>query len=338
MTTNHHRSELLVSVIVPAFNAAEYLPVTLDSVLAQTCSALEVIVVDDGSADDTSAVARSVSDPRVRWLRQEHRGAAAARNRGLAAARGKFIQFLDADDLLATDKLERQLTALAAAPAGAVASGPWYRFNTDVRSAIIQTEPVWTVREPVEWLIASLCGNGMMQPGAWLTPREIIAAAGPWEESLSLHDDGEFFTRVLLKATGNIFVPGATVFYREVAGSLSRKRSRRAIESALAVCRSRHRHLLAVRDDPLARRAIATQYAQFAYEFAAAAPDLGRQALRAMRELRTAPAFVIGSPAFRWLSRVFGMRLALLTRHLLGGANAAAHPTKASDAPSSFGK
>jgi hypothetical protein len=109
-----------------------------------------------------------------------------------------------------------------------------------------------------------------------------------------------------------------------VPDSLSRRRSRRAAESALAVCRSRHRHLLAARDDSSVRRALATQYAQFAYEFAATAPDLSGEAARAMRELQTAPACVIGGKGFRWLSRGFGMALALRARGVVARASRAA--------------
>ena len=287
---------------------------------------MQIIVVDDGSTDDTAAVVKSFSAPRVRLILQANRGAAAARNLGLAATKGDFVQFLDADDLLSGDKIERQMEALGRAPPGSVASCAWACFASDRRSAVVRPEPVWPVSEPVEWLTASLSGGGMMQPGAWLTPRAVIDAAGPWDESLSLHDDGEFFARVLLQASRNVFVPDATVFYRTVPGSLSRQRSRKAVESALAVCRSRHKHLLAGRDTPAVRSALATQYGQFVYEFAVAAPDLSRKALRAMRDLRAPPVPVVGGRTFRWLSRSLGMVPALRLRALLARATRQAVP------------
>ena len=154
----------------------------------------------------------------------------------------------------------------------------------------------------------------MMQPGGWLTPRSLIEAAGPWDESLSLHDDGEFFTRVLLRASENVFVPEATVFYRKVDGSLSRGRSRGAIESAFAVCRSRHKHLLEVRNDRRVRSALATQFAQFAYEFGEDAPDLAAQAIAAMRNLGTRPARKVGGRGFRFLAGGIGVAGALRVR------------------------
>jgi glycosyltransferase involved in cell wall biosynthesis len=105
----------LVTAIVPAYNAERYLADALDSVFAQGHSPLEVIVVDDGSTDGTAAVADSYT-PRVELLRQANAGAGAARNHGLAAARGDYVAFHDADDLWTEGKLSAQLDRLVADP------------------------------------------------------------------------------------------------------------------------------------------------------------------------------------------------------------------------------
>lgn len=310
---------MFVSVIVPAFNASAWITEALGSILSQTWRDLEVIVVNDGSTDDTAEVVKSFQDSRVRMVCQDNRGAAAARNRGLADAKGDFIQFLDADDLLGHDKIGWQIDALRDAPAGSVASCAWAHFSRDPREAIVRPQPVWQVANPIEWLTCSLSGGGMMHSGGWLTPRLVVEAAGPWNEALSLHDDGEYFARVLLKATSNVFVPGISVYYRKVAGSLSCRRNRQAMESAFAVCCSWHRHLQEKADTLAIRRALATQYAQFAYEFCAVAPDLCRQAHRAIQQLREAPAPIIGGKRFRWAARTLGILPALRLRTLLVG-------------------
>jgi glycosyltransferase involved in cell wall biosynthesis len=98
----------LISCIVPVFNGEKYLAEALDSIFAQTYPRLEVIVVDDGSTDRTATVIAAFGD-RVRSLWQNNQGPAAARNRGLHAARGEFIAFLDADDLWHPEKLQRQM-------------------------------------------------------------------------------------------------------------------------------------------------------------------------------------------------------------------------------------
>lgn len=304
----------LVSVIVPAYNAARWIGDALSSAIGQTWKNLEVVVIDDGSDDGTAEAVTAFAGSGVRLLTQRHRGASAARNLGLRETRGALVQFLDADDVLSLDKIERQVNVLGNEPPGTIASCAWARFTNTPTDSLVRPEPVWTVGEPLEWIVSSLAGGGMMQPCAWLTPRSLIDAAGPWDESLSLHDDGEFFTRVLLAAKRNMFVHGVTAFYRDTDGSLSRRRSRAAVESALTVCRLREKHLLDVRDDIASRRALATQYAQFAYEFSSAAPDLTAEAMRSIRRLGVRPAVGVGGRLFRLTAATLGLEVALRLR------------------------
>jgi glycosyltransferase involved in cell wall biosynthesis len=102
----------LVSAVVPAYNAARTLRAAVESILLQTVVDMEVIVVDDGSEDETAEVARAIADPRVRLISQPNLGASAARNAGIHSARGRYVAFLDADDLWLPDKLARQLALL----------------------------------------------------------------------------------------------------------------------------------------------------------------------------------------------------------------------------------
>src|SRR5689334_6850738 len=107
----------LVSVVIPAFNRAFILPEALDSVLAQTWKDFEVLVVDDGSTDNTEEVLEPyVARHGVRFLRQANQGPAAARNRGIEAARGKYVAFLDSDDLWLPIKLAVQIPRMEAQP------------------------------------------------------------------------------------------------------------------------------------------------------------------------------------------------------------------------------
>lgn len=115
-----------VSVVIPVRNGARYLAMAVASVRAQTVPVIEVIIVDDGSTDDTPAVIAAL--PGVRALRQEPAGAAAARNRGAEAATGEWLAFLDADDLWPPERLGRQFTWLAAYPGTDVVFGHGANF------------------------------------------------------------------------------------------------------------------------------------------------------------------------------------------------------------------
>ena len=106
----------LVSVVIPAYNAASTLDETLRSVRSQTHQSLEIIIVNDGSTDETGTIAKrhAAEDKRVRIITQENAGLAAARNKGWGQARSNFIAFLDADDLWAPTKITQQIQALEA--------------------------------------------------------------------------------------------------------------------------------------------------------------------------------------------------------------------------------
>jgi glycosyltransferase involved in cell wall biosynthesis len=303
---------------MPAFNAGAWIEASMNSILAQSHSNLQLIVVDDGSTDSTRDKIEAISDSRIAILSQEKRGAAAARNYALKIAEGDFVQYLDADDLLSSKKLERQIAALNASVSRSVASCTWGHFSGNADAAEFSPEPVWTVPDPKEWLVTALLGGGMMQTAGWLTPRELIAMAGPWNESLTLHDDGEYFSRVLLLAERNVFVREATVFYRRVPSSLSRQRSARDITSAFVVCELRHKHLLEKVDSPQSRKALATQYAQFVYEHGRKAPELAARALRAINDLGVAPNFTVGGDTFRVLASLIGFQQAVRLRSAIG--------------------
>jgi glycosyltransferase involved in cell wall biosynthesis len=129
----------LVSVVIPAYRSARTLPTAVNSVLRQTATDLEVIIVDDGSTDGTLAVAQSISDPRVAVISQPNGGAAAARNTGIAAARGEWVALLDADDIWLPEKLERQLATLAANPHVSAVQCGVFRVNDEMQ--LLEIDP-----------------------------------------------------------------------------------------------------------------------------------------------------------------------------------------------------
>src|SRR5229473_456196 len=212
----------LVSILIPAYNSEEWIGDTIRSAIAQTWERKEVIVVDDGSRDRTAEVARRFASKEVIVVSTENQGAAAARNHALQLSQGDYIQWLDADDLLAPDKIERQLAAISEADDRQILlSGPWGYFNYRTRNARFMPDSLWNDLSPVEWLVRKMSENLHMQTATWLTSRELTEAAGPWDKRLQSDDDGEYFCRVLLASKGTRFVPEARTFYRRTP-SLSR--------------------------------------------------------------------------------------------------------------------
>jgi len=205
----------LVSILIPAYNADEWIADTIRSAVAQTWQRKEIIVVDDGSTDRTAAVARSLASKQILVVSKENQGAAATRNHALRLSQGDYIQWLDADDLLAPDKIERQIAALREVEDGrTLLSSAWAYFSYRPSRARFVATSLWQDQAPVEWLLRKMGENLHMQTATWLTSRELTEAAGPWDTRLLGDDDGEYFCRVLLASNGTRFVPEARVFYR----------------------------------------------------------------------------------------------------------------------------
>ena len=225
----------LVSILIPAYNAEKWIADTLQSAISQDWQRKEVIVVDDGSMDSTLSVARSFESKFVKVVTQENCGASAARNRALSFAQGDYIQWLDADDLLAPDKISRQLRdAEAGTSSRVLLSSAFGKFYVDPQKAKFTPHVLWQDLEPVDFLINKFTHNDWLNPGVWLVSRRLTELAGPWDERLSLDDDGEYFARVVAMCERVKFVPQALVYYRMGnVGSLSRSVSDRACDSLL---------------------------------------------------------------------------------------------------------
>jgi len=205
----------LVSILIPAYNAEHWIGETIQSAIAQTWARKEIIVVDDGSRDCTANAARQFASTDVKVVTIENQGAAAARNHAFRLSQGDYIQWLDADDLLDPRKIELQLAALRDGDSNrTLLSGPWGYFNYRTHRARFVPNSLWQDLTPVEWLMRKLGENLHMQTATWLTSRELLDAAGPWDTRLYSDDDGEYFCRVLLASQGTRFVPESRVFYR----------------------------------------------------------------------------------------------------------------------------
>jgi glycosyltransferase involved in cell wall biosynthesis len=206
------RTRPMVSVVIPAFNAARYVRASITSALGQQGVDLECIVVDDGSCDGTAEVIASIDDDRLRCLQKENRGTASdARNVGMAAARGDYIAFLDADDLWLPGKLRRQMELFASRPDLVLVSCAYAIVAEDlsVRTVI---EPTGDGPRQIErWLL--LEGNGIAPSSTAVIRRSAIERTAGFRLDLAVGEDLEFVERIA--SLGAVaFVPECLALYR----------------------------------------------------------------------------------------------------------------------------
>ena len=151
----------------------------------------------------------------------------------------------------------------------------------------------------------------MMQPAAWLAPRAVLDRAGPWNEALSLNDDGEYFARVALAARQILFCPDARSYYRSgVSSSLSRRKDRRALASYFHSVELTAAHLSAADSSPRTRAALAYAWKWLAFEMYPGAPELADRAERESLALGGSSAPFPGARKFQLLASLLGWRLA----------------------------
>jgi glycosyltransferase involved in cell wall biosynthesis len=301
----------LVSILIPCYNAENWLAEAVESALTQTCNNKEIIIVDDGSTDGSLDIAKQFESTSVKIISQLNQGASAARNRAYAECQGDFIQYLDADDLLAPDKIERQIQLLQQDQLGYVASGEWARFYQSPAEAQFIPQPLWTDLEPIDWLTTAWQAHQMMHPAAWLIPRSIAEQAGGWNESLSLNDDGEYFCRVVLASRGIKFCWGAKTYYRSGnTSSLSGSKSYAAWKSAFSSLELGTSHLLAKENSTKTRQICATVFQRFIYEVYPEAPDLVEAAKVKVKEFGGSNLQPSGGPAFKAITALIGWQKA----------------------------
>jgi glycosyltransferase involved in cell wall biosynthesis len=303
----------LVSILVPAYNAEEWLAESIRSAIAQTWTRKEIIIVDDGSSDHTAEVARQFASKEVVVLSTENQGAATARNYALKLSQGDYIQWLDADDLLAPDKVERQLAAAReSCDRSTLLSSSWAYFNYRTQGARFVATALWQDLAPIEWLLRKTGENLHMQTATWLTSRELADKAGNWDTRLLSDDDGEYFCRVLLASKGTRFVGDAKVYYRVVPSNrLSRiGMSDRKKDAMLLSMRLHVGYMRSLEESERVRKACLTYIQNWLEFFYPERPDLVEQ----LQSLAAELGGHLQEPRLRWkyawMKAIFGYEAA----------------------------
>lgn len=304
-------SSPLVSILIPCYNAETWLAESIESALAQTWENTEIIVVDDGSVDMSLSVAYAYKELGITVISQLNKGASAARNCALKEAKGDFIQYLDADDLLEPNKIKCQVEHLVASPKGTTATGEWARFYTSLNEARFEKQPLWNDFSPIDWLLCAWDNHWMMHPAAWLIPKATVEKTGPWDERLSLNDDGEYFSRIVLASEEIKFCKGARVYYRSGnVSSLSATSSDNAYYSAFLSWDLCTQALLASECSRRTKLTAANVFQRFIYEVYPHVPSLRAEAHKNIKLLGGSCLKPSGGPVFYAFSKLLGWELA----------------------------
>jgi glycosyltransferase involved in cell wall biosynthesis len=251
----------LVSVVIPCFRQAHFLPEALASAFAQTHPAVETIVVNDGSDDNTDEVARTFL-PRIRYVSQKNAGLPAARNAGIEVATGKYLLFLDADDLLHERAIE-WLVGATGDREDVLAVCGWRKFTGAPQNAIDRDFIV-----PPGDAFPQLIHDNPAPPNAYLCSRTLVNAVGRFEVGLRSCEDWDLWVRLTCAGAARVTVPHVGSFYRQTPGSMS----------------TNHERMLVSRTEVLLRTH--TQFAQKSDLMARWGSELAAAALRVRRRLR----------------------------------------------------
>jgi glycosyltransferase involved in cell wall biosynthesis len=269
----------LVSILIPAYNAERWIAGAIRSALAQTWQRSEIVIVDDGSTDRTLEVVKTFTARNVRLISQTNQGASVARNTAFSHCQGDYIQWLDADDLLAPDKVARQMAWADRVGPRTLLSGAWAYFIYRPQAARFAPSALWADASPLDWLDRKMRLNLHMQTDNWLISRELSDRAGPWDSRLWRDNDGEYLCRVILASDGIKFVPEARSFYRSAGfDSISYiGGSNRKLESLLLSMRLHVGYLLSLEDSDRTRSACLSYLRNWQGEFYPYRPDLVEQ-------------------------------------------------------------
>lgn len=228
----------LVSIIIPAYNQAHFLPFAIESVLAQSYSNWECIIVDDGSTDETAQVARQYTHPAIRYLHQINQGLSAARNSGLAASRGEFISFLDADDAFFPEKLELLLTEFKQNPGLALVAGQAILIDE------LGNQYDHKFKEGFTGTPEQLLLENPLHVGSVLLKAEWQKKIGTFDTSLRSYEDWDYWLRLALAGARMKSITQPVSYYRFHRDQMTRN-ARQMTEASFQVLKKvfNHGHL-----------------------------------------------------------------------------------------------
>ncbi len=311
--------EPLVSIIIPVYNSEKYIKKTLQSCIEQTYKNVEIIVVNDGSVDDSEAIIFEIRDERLKYYSLSNNGPCSARNFGIERAVGELFQFLDADDILHPQKIEMQVNQYLAYGPDYVFSGIMGNIIDDKKKLEKGFEFYYKDLKVADYFREMFSNFGKYYTtGIWLVSRKLIMKTHGWDEKVLLNNDGEYFSRLILLSEGIIFCPGAIFYYRrDVPLSVSKRfTSKKIYESWLYSYNSyvKYFQLTLDRDTAreLSRKALSVYYCNSYPNY----PELLRECRTNIKRLGFKEPYAYGGNFFTQLSKFIGTEKALKLRSI----------------------
>jgi glycosyltransferase involved in cell wall biosynthesis len=311
-----------VSILIPLYNSEKYIAETIDSCLAQTYDNIEIIIVDDGSTDNGLSIAREYEKKykNIKVEPQKNSGAPVARNRAFGLSTGDYIQYIDADDLLHPDKIRLQTEVLKNADDRTMVFGRWGTFQKSIENVVWKDLPVNKNYDDPKQFLIELWTSGMAAiTHLWLVPRVLVEESGGWDESLAKNQDGDFFSRVVVRASKVLFVKESIGYYRkDNENSISKQVSKKALESTLKTFEN---YMELMKDDihrPEVRRTFAYLYSKYLYYIYPEHKDLVKNVEEKLKYLGFDRPIIKYGGKYYFLSKIISVYGVIRLRKLIG--------------------
>jgi glycosyltransferase involved in cell wall biosynthesis len=257
----------LVSVIIPLYNAEKYVAEAIESVINQTYTHWELIIVNDGSTDNSLAVAKKYANEKIKVYSQENKGQCSASNYGFSKSNGDFIKFLDADDIFNKNLLQVCIDNFNENNEMIFIGIQYFKntqnLNLEFENKLLSQHIEFY--EPMQFLLSN--DSNMMQGGRWFIPREIIKKGGLWYENLSVINDFEYFTRLVLCCNKIKYVRTKLFYYRDTPNSLSSHVHEKAIKSIFSSLYLGTKYMIKYENSIQTRAYSARMFRDFSHKF-----------------------------------------------------------------------
>ena len=304
----------LVSILIPLYNAEKYFSETMESLLAQTYKNIEIIIVDDGSTDNSLKIARQYEEQHkhIKVYTQENSGGQVARNRAFELSKGDYIQHFDADDIMHPDKIASQMEVLReyGFQDDIVATGKWMMFRDSIENTVPNEQTINKSYDDTLLFLSESWGYNkeFILGQSWLISRILRLKVGKWNERLSMNQDGEFFCRVAYNSNKIVFVEESVVYYRRgIPDSIS-------MNTSLAITRSYldsfHCYYDTLKDDldkKSLRKSLAMLYSWFYRSQYPLNTEMKEEVVDVLKSLGYDGPILEFKKSCRWVVSIFGV-------------------------------